>query len=587
KSQLKTTATPDPWALARVIAAADGYGYEWAEAAKPDADGTYTVRLIDDMPIRGRILTLEGQPVVAAKITVRTVRCFANNRLDEYVEAWKTGRVPFPSERFALTPPDRPGSIRTDKEGRFSLRGIGAERQADVLLEGDGIGTARLFVMTRETEPIVLPETAIPRGNPDRTLGATFDYLAQPSRAFWGIVRERDTQQPIARVTVQEVLNAEAKTDGTGRFELFGVRKAPRYFLEALAANSPYFNSSLRIDDQPGLDPIEVVFELARGIEAKGRVTLAGSARPNAAIVEYYPLCLNPHTQRIGPRLRKPCSSATCDEDGRYTIPVLPGPGILAYRFGPYSRATYREYMSASLSKEEVAAFYESAGLKPPPDTTDDRVLVSTGTQTWSSIAPSSYNHVELIDPAEGEASLTRNVELMPGRTLEVKVVGPDGQPMAGARVRGAGNSAFEIDKFDKAEFTVTGLNPRIERKLIVELPEQRLAAFRLLRGEQVGPLVINLGPCGVVTGRMLDAEGKPLENTLLQFGRQWSFPADFTPKTDVDGKFRVDGLVPGLPYGITLKLPGKVGMSRPAQDIVVAAGERKDLGDVRLNPRK
>ncbi|HQU46425.1 MAG TPA: carboxypeptidase-like regulatory domain-containing protein, partial [Pirellulales bacterium] len=291
--------------------------------------------------------------------------------------------------------------------------------------------------------------------------------------------------------------------------------------------------------------------------------------------------------QRIGPRLRKPCSSATCDEDGRYTIPVLPGPGILAYRFGPYSRATYREYMSASLSKEEVAAFYESAGLKPPPDTTDDRVLVSTGTQTWSSIAPSSYNHVELIDPAEGEASLTRNVELMPGRTLEVKVVGPDGQPMAGARVRGAGNSAFEIDKFDKAEFTVTGLNPRIERKLIVELPEQRLAAFRLLRGEQVGPLVINLGPCGVVTGRMLDAEGKPLENTLLQFGRQWSFPADFTPKTDVDGKFRVDGLVPGLPYGITLKLPGKVGMSRPAQDIVVAAGERKDLGDVRLNPRK
>ncbi|HEV3339562.1 MAG TPA: carboxypeptidase-like regulatory domain-containing protein [Pirellulales bacterium] len=436
--------------------------------------------------------------------------------------------------------------------------------------------------MTRETEAVVEAPDVTMREKPDRSYGATFNHFVPPGRKIVGTVRERGTHKPIAGVMIQCIGQTMhyPKTDDQGRFELLGVGKAKEYYLDAKAEGLPYFSTRLRIEDTPGLDPITADIELDRGIKATGRVTLAESGKPNPAQVEYYPLGFNSYTERLGPQLATPCSSATCDDDGRYTIPILPGPGILTYRFGPYSS----EYMPAWLSEQELEAFYESAGLKAPPGTTDGFVEISAGGQSLSLIITTNYNHVELINPRQDEASLSRDVELVLGRTLSVKVVGADGQPVSGAKVRGVADySAFAVDKLDGPEFTVTGLNPRIERKLIVELPEKKLAAYRVVRGDEDGPIEVRLQPCGSIVGRLVDEDGEPVANRMIGVGRPRYAPPEFTPTTDAQGRFRVDGLVPGLEYEVGLENRGS--LLRKLKVATLMPGEERNLGDLSTKP--
>src|SRR5262249_49305024 len=58
-----------PWEHTHVMAAAEGYGFAVAplDKAEPSA---LTLRLVDDVPIRGRVLNLEGQPIAAVRVRV-------------------------------------------------------------------------------------------------------------------------------------------------------------------------------------------------------------------------------------------------------------------------------------------------------------------------------------------------------------------------------------------------------------------------------------------------------------------------------------------------------------------------------------
>jgi hypothetical protein len=399
--------------------------------------------------------------------------------------------------------------------------------------------------------------------------------------------RDRSTKKPVSGVRISARGNTQlsARTDQAGRFELHGYPKSARYLLDAVCAGkSPYFSSSLTVDDSPGLDPIEVNFELAHGIEVAGRVTLAGPGQPRNVQVSYHPLKGNPYTDRIGPRLPFSCSSDRCDAEGRYALPVLPGPGILVYRIIGGWEPVYREYMAAALNAQDVDALYRSAGLQTPAGIADDRsVQVSLGGRASRSLSLLLCYKAALINPQDVETTLSRDVELSLGRTLDVKLIGPDGQSLAKSRVRGLTNDPFQVDELDKAKFTLVGLNPRLERQLIVESRKQKLAAYRAIRGEHTGPLTVRLEPCGTVVGRLLDAAGNPLNDTQVLLQRRGYSPGDATAATDRDGKFRINCIVPRLRYGLRLNLPGPPSRNRLIEGLVVKSGETKDLGDVRL----
>src|SRR5207302_5230243 len=56
-----------------VLAFADGFGPGWAWADKDEGLTDLTVRLVQDVPINGRILDLEGRPVPGATVKLGSI----------------------------------------------------------------------------------------------------------------------------------------------------------------------------------------------------------------------------------------------------------------------------------------------------------------------------------------------------------------------------------------------------------------------------------------------------------------------------------------------------------------------------------
>jgi hypothetical protein len=80
----------------------------------------------------------------------------------------------------------------------------------------------------------------------------------------------------------------------------------------------------------------------------------------------------------------------------------------------------------------------------------------------------------------------------------------------------------------------------------------------------------------------MVDEDGRPLKDHALVIHRAgYSGPGDYSARTDAEGRFRVEGLVPGQPYR-----PDASRGRRPLyKEFTVGPGEAKDLGEARVQP--
>src|SRR5262249_37670290 len=140
----------------------------------------------------------------------------------------------------------------------------------------------------------------------------------------------------------------------------------------------------------------------------------------------------------------------------------------------------------------------------------------------------------------------TRDVTLQPAKPLKGKVVGPDGKPFAGATAyRLAQGMLSQVLADDN--FTVQGLNPRRGHDILFVDKDRKLGAFLTVKGEIKERLTIRLEPCGSVGGRLLDQDGEPVAGAVVRLDVE--SPYDSGPakvKTDKQGRFRFEGIVPG-----------------------------------------
>src|SRR5207302_1223715 len=125
--------------------------------------------------------------------------------------------------------------------------------------------------------------------------------------------------------------------------------------------------------------------------------------------------------------------------------------------------------------------------------------------------------------------SMTCDIALEPGRPVTGSVVGPDGQPLTGvlatgltavlpaARFRTRLLEGPLAQKLEAASFTAHGIDPRQPRTLILVHPEKGLAKVQTLRGDEAGPLTVRLEPVGSISGRIVDAEGRPWSGLRLE----------------------------------------------------------------------
>jgi hypothetical protein len=134
------------------------------------------------------------------------------------------------------------------------------------------------------------------------------------------------------------------------------------------------------------------------------------------------------------------------------------------------------------------------------------------------------------------------------------------------------------------AEFTAW-FDPRRPRDIHFRFPEKGLVGTATPPKENGGSVAVRMGPGAAVTGHLVGPDGKPRAGVELRvqfLPKGWGSWADYSPepvRTARDGRFRVEGLLPGQKFRLfdgTGELPFGDGL-RP--------GEAMDLGDVTTKP--
>src|SRR5207249_3726566 len=151
--------------------------------------GEVTLRLGKEQMIRGRVLSTEGKPVAGASVKLTGGFAGKGGSLDGFLTAWKSEwQLAFQrADRWFHLPQGGPLRATTDKDGRFQLSGLGAERVSLLEVSGPGIARGKLHVIGRRGfDPKPYNEAALGRVPAEfraheRTpllYGPSFDYIA-------------------------------------------------------------------------------------------------------------------------------------------------------------------------------------------------------------------------------------------------------------------------------------------------------------------------------------------------------------------------------------------------------------------------
>jgi hypothetical protein len=220
---------------------------------------------------------------------------------------------------------------------------------------------------------------------------------------------------------------------------------------------------------------------------------------------------------------------------------------------------------------------------------------------------------IKRINPSEKDPS-SRKCDLVvePGRALKGRVLGPDGKPLAGAHVAGLGSPRYHFgapearprsEGLKGPDFAVQSLGGKQTRALVFYHPGKKLGKVVRVKGSQRPPFEVRLGPTGAVAGRVLDSGGKPWAGLtvtaeltrritdykdlpwtdLLVSGMAEVMAVKAT--TDDSGRFRLEGLLPGLVYNLVVtdgEDRRRAAIAYHARRLPVAAGKTHDLGDLK-----
>jgi hypothetical protein len=439
-------------------------------------------------------------------------------------------------------------------------------------------------VLTRPGEPIRVTGWKDTRGGDVVTYyGAAFNHPAAPCLPVVGVVRAADTGKPLAGASVRSekffnnvvsgLDHVRTTTDAEGRYRLTGLPNGRGNVIKVVPADGqPYVMLTRELGDAPALGAVTADFSLPRGTLVSGRVLDKVTGTPVLAQVEYFAFADNP-ALREAPGFSTDSRLGT-KPDGSFRLVALPGRGLLAVS------AHNRRYRVGVGAEKFVGD--PRNGLLP--------------TRPYLCDPPAHHALVE-VNPAAGVEALTCDVRLDPGRVVRGRVVGPDGKSLAGARLCGLRAymyTTWEPNPEPAAEFTAYALPPDKPRTLEALHEAHRLAGYYTVRPGEEGPVRIRLEPWGVLTGRVVTADGRPRPGAVLRFlfGDRPDDPTSGRHPAgrivaDKDGRFRVEGLVPGLKYHLGVMDAGGLGLAGTVRGVTVRPGETKDVGDVRPEPVK
>jgi RNA polymerase sigma factor (sigma-70 family) len=605
KADFDKTGSNEPWHGTMVVARAEGFGLgvRPMELDKKWDPADQTLQLVsDEKPVSGRIVDLQGNPEPGVRVSVEGLHWPRKGDLTPLLTRIKESKVFYPPLRdltFGLEGAwiGRmlgtlfPTAV-TGPDGRFTIPGLGRERFVTLHVESPTIVTKEIYVATRPGQTLEVPGMwSVNDGDAPRFVyGVPFDHVAAPCKPVVGVVRDKDTGKPIPGAVITSykfagsnfVARTELRTvaDKDGKYRLDGLPKGEGNIIRAgPPEDEPYLMATHSVGDSPGLEPITADFNLKRGvwIVAKVKDKVTGKAVP--AQFEYAIFEDNPNRKEV-PNFSTDSYMRTNAVDGSFRFPGLPGRGVIGVRALGGDR--YRMAVGAEL----LAGKGKDTTLRTYP-----HFLIA-----------GNFHTLAEVNPVAGAAAYACEILLDPGLTLKGTVLGPDGKPLAGALASGLDSfGSWGYQPLKTGEFTVLGLEPGETRLLQFFHKEKQLSGSVVIKADQNEAPTVKLGPSGTLTGRLVNADGKPASDgeIIALMGEPMAEPGK--PKVnltmgsfstnrirpDKDGTFRVEGLVPGLTYkmgfikGPYLHQLGGDG----AGTLTIKAGETKKLGDIEVKP--
>jgi RNA polymerase sigma factor (sigma-70 family) len=603
--RFRFTATPADLPEHTVLmAAARGYGPAWTDDAAALGKDEVTLRLVNDVPVTGRVLDLEGRPVPGARVWPQRLQATPGEDLTAALKDWNPyGDRPSALLSRQLYLPDWAGDagvVTTDAAGRFRMTGLGRERLAFVRVEGPTIEHKVLFVVTRPGVDVKAltardPDTIMPgmaARAPRPLVGPTFDHAFRPTKPIVGTVRDRATGQPLAKAYVGghgpgawSHDDVTTRTDEQGRYRLVGVPKGPGYTVGVygVVGRDDYLPAEHTVGDSDGLVPLTADVEVVHGVRVRGRVTDKATGQPVRAALWYFPLADNKQFGGLpGTDFFKHVSMGyRTDADGRFSVLALPGSGVLKFRANVDDESN--PYAQVAIAPAHRARAYST----DPKDGLSPSFLSAGG-----AIETLRYhNAYALIEPEPGAGPVTCDVQFDRGKTLSGRVVDPDGRPLAGAQVCGrtalGGTETLEGDAV-----TALALDPDQPRVVAFIHRERRLAGHVTLRGDEAGPVTIRLQSWGVLTGRLLDEDGKPVVGATVSLSCagdtvRWLTEAGLGGsrsgvRTDADGRFRIEGVFPEVDYRLGFQKDRFFrDVDAKYRQLTLRPAETRDLGEI------
>jgi hypothetical protein len=258
--------------------------------------------------------------------------------------------------------------------------------------------------------------------------------------------------------------------------------------------------------------------------------------------------------------------------DGSFRLVVLPGKGFLV---------AHLQYQSDRFLPAGVPN-------KRMPGAPADALDVHYDTVPFE-LFPSNFPAVKPIDISAGTESITCDLTFDSGVVRSGTISDQEGRPLSGATMVGETRENFyQFKSTDGPNFTVYGLfrDPKLYRTVIFRHAEKGLGKTIRIDGSDPGPIDVRLEPMASLTGRLVDGAGKSLKATELRLLRIVNEPyvganGEFTPPlqatADGDGRFRIDGIIPGTAYW----LQTSQGSYFNRDFWTPRAGEAKDLGNI------
>jgi protocatechuate 3,4-dioxygenase beta subunit len=532
-----------PW---DIVALAQGHGVAWAQLTPQNQRSPVTLKLGPEGILRGRVIEPEGKPVVGAKVQVFGIDPLG--RPDEYGLGT--------DNRLNLSWSAFPLNAMTNEDGRFAIGGLSRDKVVTLIVTQPR--HERLFVLAATTD-LPQPDAVFSRTTENRMPVHTGEFTLTAKVAdhvlSGMVVREADGKPAAGAQVIHggTVIN----TDQNGRFQIEGL-VAGKLELHVGPNSSDTGAVAVAIEIEMPATPKETqrTINLPRGLVVTGRVVeSATGAGVEKALVDFTP---KPEPGRTAPLLS---FSKETGPDGRFQLVVPPSRGTVVLRkFPPAFPAPERRYTGQ------------------PEDPSYSREVEGRGGQT--------------IDVAD--------FKLTKGREVVLRVVDPDGRPLAGARVDVRDpNRLFNATpgrSDETGHYTIGGLAPDQSTVVdVIDAKESLGATVEIPDAEAVGAkrgeLEVGLQPLLSLSGRVLAEDGKPLSGGRVQIfrnvrypgqsGRSFGVSIEIQNEIKGDGTYTFDRLIAGATYNTQVEVNGYPNAT--SNHVTLKAGGQARFNDFHL----